>query len=170
MQIEDEFALDCERVIRNTDDAWFIEYLAPFYIITRHNQYLFASTQAGRRPDGAFYMVPEGHKLGKGQRLFDPDIGRRLYDVVKRYLKGCKVLVQEGIQGEAGYKTGLRILFSLENPHTAYIAWMGLKMIYPPEEAMEVQCWNYIVPERLPDDMVAEIRSDLLIPVEEGGS
>jgi len=34
---------------------------------------------------------------------------------------------------------------------------MGLKMVYPPEEGMEVQCWNYIVPERLPDDVVAEI-------------
>jgi hypothetical protein len=102
-------------------------------------------------------MVPEGHKLGKGQRPFEREIGLRLYEVVKHYLKGCKVLVQEGIQGEAGYKTGLRIIFSLENPHTAYIAWMGLKMVYPPEEGMELQCWNYIVPERLPDDLVAEI-------------
>jgi len=158
LQIEDDLTLDSERVIRNPDDTWFIEYLAPYYIITRDNQYLFASTQAGRRPDRAFYMVPEGYKLGKGQRPFDREIGLRLYEVVKRYLKSCKVLVQEGIQGEAGYKTGLRIIFSLENPHTAYIAWMGLKMVYPPEEGMEVQCWNYIVPERLPDDIVAEIR------------
>ena len=159
IKIEDDLALDSERVIRNPDDAWFIEYLAPYYIITRDNQYLFASTQAGRRPDRAFYMVPEGSKLGRGQRPFEREIGLRLYKVVKRYIKGCRVLVQEGIQGEAGYKTGLRIIFSLENPHTAYIAWMGLKMVYPPEEGMEVQCWNYIVPERLPDDMVAEIRT-----------
>lgn len=158
-EIEDDLVLDSERIIRNPDDAWFIEYLAPYYIITRDNQYLFASTQAGRRPDRVFYMVPEGYKLGKRQRPFDREIGRRLYEVVKRYLKGCKVLVQEGIQGEAGYKTGLRIIFSLENPHTAYIAWMGLKMVYPPEEGMGVQCWNYIVPERLPDDIVAEIRT-----------
>ncbi len=159
IQIEDGLTLDPERVIRNPDDTWFIDYLAPYYIITNDNQYLFASTQAGRRPDRAFYMVPEGYKLGKGQRLFDREIGRRLNDVVKGYLRRCKVLVQEGVQGEAGYKTGLRIIFSLENPHTAYIAWMGLKMVYPPEEGMEVQCWNYIVPERLPDDIVAEIRA-----------
>lgn len=157
IKIEDDLMLDSERVIRNPDDTWFIEYLAPYYIITRDKQYLFASTQAGRRPDRAFYMVPEGYKLGKGQRPFDHEIGLRLYKVIKRYLKGCKVLVQEGIQGEAGYKAGLRIIFSLENPHTAYLAWMGLKMIYPPEEGMEVQCWNYIVPERLPDDIVSEI-------------
>ncbi|MCJ7667960.1 MAG: hypothetical protein MUP04_06740 [Anaerolineae bacterium] len=156
-EIEDDLVLDSERIIRNPDDGWFIEYLAPYYIITRDNQYLFASTQAGRRPDRVFYMVPEGYKLGKRQRPFDREIGRRLYEVVKRYLKGCKVLVQEGIQGEVGYKTGLRIIFSLQNPHTAYIAWMGLKMVYPPEEGMGVQCWNYIVPERLPDDVVAEI-------------
>jgi hypothetical protein len=156
-EIEDDLVLDSERIIRNPDDAWFIEYLAPYYIITRDNQYLFASTQAGRRPDRVFYMVPEGYKLGKRQRPFDREIGRRLYEVVKRYLKGCKVLVQDGIQGEVGYKTGLRIIFSLKNPHTAYIAWMGLKMVYPPEEGMGVQCWNYVVPERLPDDVVAEI-------------
>ncbi len=159
MQIEDDLVLDSERVIRKPDDSWFIEYLAPYYIITRDNQYLFASTQAGRRPDRAFYMVPEGYKLGKGQRPFEREIGLRLYKVIKRYLKGCKVLVQEGIQGEADYKTGLRVIFSLENPHTAYIAWMGLKMVYPPEEGLEVQCWNYIVPERLPDEVVAEIRT-----------
>lgn len=159
MQIEGDLTLGSERVIRNPDDAWFIQYLAPYYIITRDNQYLFASTQAGRRPDRAFYMVPEGYKLGKGQQSFDREIGLRLYDVVRRYLKGCRVLVQEGIQGEEGYKTCLRIIFSLENPHTAYIAWMGLKMVYPPEEGMEVQCWNYIVPERLPDDIVTEIRA-----------
>lgn len=159
IQIEDDLALNSEQVIRNPDDSWFIEYLAPYYVITRDNQYLFASTQAGRRPDRAFYMVPEGHKLGKGQRPFPREIGLRLYEVVKRYLKGCKVLVQEGIQGEADYKTGLRIIFSLENPHTAYIAWMGLKMVYPPEGGMDIHCWNYIVPERLPDDIVAEIRT-----------
>lgn len=157
-EIEDDLVLDSERIIRNPDDAWFIEYLAPYYIITRDNQYLFASTQAGRRPNRVFYMVPEGYKLGKRQRPFDREIGRRLYDIVKRYLKGCKVLVQEGIQGEVGYKTGLRIIFSLQNPHTAYIAWMGLKMVYPPEEGMDIHCWNYIVPERLPDEVVAEIQ------------
>lgn len=159
IQIEDDLALDSERVIRNPDDTWFIDHLAPYYIITRDNQYLFASTQAGRRPDRVFYMVPEGYKLGKRQRPFEREIGLRLYKVVKRYLKGCRVLVQEGIQGEAGYKSGLRIIFSLKNPHTAYIAWMGLQMVYPPEEGMGVQCWNYIVPERLPDDIVSEIRT-----------
>jgi len=157
--VEENFELDAENVILNPGDDFFIEYLKPYYVVTADGQYLFACTQAGRRPDRAFYMVPEGYRLGKGQRSFDREIGLRLYDVVLRYLKRCKVLVQEGVQGEAGYKTGLRIVFSLENPHTAYIAWMGRMMVYPPEEGMAVQCWNYIVPERLPDGVVAEIRS-----------
>lgn len=155
--IEEDFELDVNKVIRNPDDDFFIEYLRPYYVITADYQYLFASTQPGRRPDRAFYMVPDGYKLGKGQREFNKGIGLKLYDVVKRYLKRCKVLVQEGVQGEAGYETGLRIVFSLENPHAAYIAWMGLKMVYPLEEGRDIQCWNYIVQERLPDDIIAEI-------------
>jgi hypothetical protein len=62
------------------------------------------------------------------------------------------------VQGESGYKTGLRIVTSIENPHTAYIPWFGRQMIYPPEPKMEIHCWNYIIQERLPDPLIAEIR------------
>ncbi len=157
LKIDEDLELDPKNVVLNPDDEFFIEYLKPYYVITRDGQYLFASTQPGRRPDRVFYMIPEGYRLGKGQREFDKGIGLRLYRVVKGYLKRCKVLVQEGIQGEADYKTGLRIIISLENPHSAYMGWMGLKMIYPPEEGMKIHCWNYIVQERLPDDIIAEI-------------
>jgi len=159
IMIEDDLALDEQQVVHNPGDAWYIETLKPYYVVTADGQYLFGNTQPGRRPDRAFYMVPDGYRLGKGQRSFDKTIGLRLYDVVKRYLTRCRVLVQEGIQGEANYKTGLRVVISLQNPHTAYIGWMGSKMIFPAEPGMKVQCWNYIVQERLPDDVVAEIRT-----------
>jgi len=157
--IEEDLVLDAQRVVRNPDNAWYIETLKPYYVVTADGQYLFGNTQPGRRPDRAFYMVPDGYRLGKGQRSFDKSIGLPLYDVVKRYLTRCRVLVQEGIQGEADYKTGLRVTISLQNPHTAYIGWMGLKMIFAPEPDMPIHCWNYIVQERLPDDVVAEIRT-----------
>ncbi len=159
VHIEDELFFDDKDVIRNPDDAWFVEYLKPYYVKTIDGQYLFGNTQAGRRPDRAFYIIPEGYKLGKGQRSFDRDIGLRLYDVVLRYLKTAKVIVQDGIQGEAAYKTGLRIILSVENPHTAYITWFGRLMVYPPEEDMDIHCWNYIVQERLPETVIKEIQS-----------
>ena len=83
----------------------------------------------------------------------------KLYDVVLRYLKTAKVIVQDGIQGEADFKTGLRIVLSVENPHTAYITWFGSLMVYPPEESMDIHCWNYIVQERLPDSVIEEIQT-----------
>ncbi|MFX1491093.1 MAG: phosphoenolpyruvate carboxykinase (ATP), partial [Promethearchaeota archaeon] len=148
-----------KHVIRNPDDAWFAEYLKPYYVKTADGQYLFGNTQAGRRPDRAFYIIPDGYKLGKGQRSFDREIGLKLYDVVLRYLKTAKVIVADGIQGEADYKTGLRIILSVENPHTAYITWFGRLMVYPPEEDMDIHCWNYIVQERLPETVIKEIQS-----------
>jgi hypothetical protein len=42
-------------------------------------------------------------------------------------------VVKDYLKGEVGYKTGLRIVLSLQNAHKAYIAWMGLQMVYPPE-------------------------------------
>jgi hypothetical protein len=158
VHIEDDLAVPAAQVIRNPEDDWFIEKLKPYYLVTVDGQYLFACTQAGRRPDRAFYMVPEGYELGVGQNSFDKSIGKKLYSVVKDYLKTCQVLVQEGIQGETGYVTGLRVVFSVNNLHSAYIAWMGLQMVYPPQENMKVDCWNYIVQERLPDDVITEIR------------
>lgn len=159
VHIEDDLFFDNKHVIRNPDDAWFAEYLKPYYVKTADGQYLFGNTQAGRRPDRAFYIIPDGYKLGKGQRSFDREIGLKLYDVVLRYLKTAKVIVADGIQGEADYKTGLRIILSVENPHTAYITWFGRLMVYPPEEDMDIHCWNYIVQERLPETVIQEIQS-----------
>ena len=159
IHIEDELYLDKKQVFYNPNDQWFAEYLKPYYVQTIDGQYLFGNTQAGRRPDRAFYIIPEGYKLGKGQHSFDRKIGLQLFEVVLRYLKTAKVIVQEGIQGESGYKTGLRIVLSVENPHTAYITWFGRLMVYPPEENMKINCWNYIVQERLPDDVIREIQS-----------
>ncbi|MFX1563592.1 MAG: hypothetical protein ACFFDP_09840 [Promethearchaeota archaeon] len=159
VHIENDLYFEEKNIIRNPDDAWFIDYLKPYYVQTADGQCLFGNIQPGRRPDRAFYIIPEGYKLGKGQRSFDREIGLKLFDVVLRYLKGCRVIVQEGIQGEADYKTGLRIVISVENPHTAYIAWFGRLMIYNPEPDMDIHCWNYIVQERLPDAAIAEIQT-----------
>ena len=159
VHIEDDLIFDDKNVIRNPDDQWFAKYLKPYYVQTIDGQYLFGNTQAGRRPDRAFYVIPEGYKLGKGQRTFNREIGLKLYDVVLRYLKTAKVIVQDGIRGEGAYKTALRIVLSVENPHTAYITWFGSLMVYPPEQQMDIHCWNYIVQERLPDEVIAEIRS-----------
>ena len=127
-------------------------------MITADNQYLFASIQKGRRPDCAYYMIPEGYKLGKKQNPFDVEIGKKIFGVVMEYLKTCKVLVQEGIQGEAGYETGLRITTSVQNPHNAYMAWMLKLMVFPPKEGMDVSCWNYIIQEPLPEEYVKRIK------------
>lgn len=155
---EDGLELKRENVIRNPDDDFYIEFLKPYYVFTKDGQYLFASTQAGRRPDRAFYMVPEGYKLGKRQQYFDVEIGKKLYEVAMQYLRTAKVIVQDGIQGEAGYEVGLRYVGTVENPHSAYIAWMGKLMTFPPREGMEIHCWNYVVPEPLPQQYVEEIK------------
>jgi hypothetical protein len=159
VHIEDDLVFEKKNIIRNPDDEWYAKYLKPYYVQTIDGQYLFGNTQAGRRPDRAFYVIPEGYKLGKGQRSFNREIGLKVYDVVLHYLKTAKVIVQDGIQGEADYKTGLRIVLSVENPHTAYITWFGRLMVYPPEEGMNIHCWNYIVQERLPDAAIKEIQS-----------
>lgn len=155
---EEGLELEKENVIRNPDDDFYIEFLKPYYVFTKDGQYLFACTQAGRRPDRAFYMVPEGYKLGKRQRPFDVNIGKKLYEVAKRYIGTAKVISLDGIQGEAGYEVGLRFTISVENPHSAYIAWMAKMMVFPPKEGMEVHCWNYVVPEPLPQQYVDEIK------------
>jgi len=156
---EPDLQLSTEKVVLNPDDAWFIKNLKPYYLITADGQYLFASTQPGRRPDRAFYMVPEGYNLGKGQRDFPKDVGLKLFDVVKEYVKTARVIVQDGVQGEKAYRTDLRVIISVENMHSAYIAWMGLKMVFPPEDGVAPQCVNYIVQEPLPDAVIKQIRS-----------
>jgi len=158
--IEPGLEFDAANVVRNPDDEWYAEFLKPYYVITRDGQYLFASKQPGRMPSRAFNMVPPGYKLGKRQLPFKPgiEIGKKFYQVVKRYLTRCKVIVLDVIQGEAGYETGLRIIVSVQNPHSAYIAWMGKLMTFPYREDVPISCWNYIVPEKLPPDVEAEIR------------
>ena len=159
IRIEKDLVLDAERVILNPDDDFYIEYLKPYYVQTKDGQYLFASTQPGRRPDLAFYMVPEGYKLGKKQLPFDREIGKRFYAVVKRYLTTVPTILLRSVQGEAGFETGLGVLFSIENPHSAYIAWMGKQMTFPPKPDVEIRCFNYIIAETLPDEYVTEIRT-----------
>jgi len=159
--IEPGVEFDLKRVLRNPDDEFYAAYLKPYYVLTRDGQYLFASQQLGRAPSRAFHMQPDGYRLGKAQRLFAPgtEVGRRLYDVILRYLAGCKTIVLEGIQGEAGYETGVRVVVSIQNPHSGYIAWMGKQMIFPYKEETPIRCWNYIVPEPLPARVIDEIHS-----------
>jgi hypothetical protein len=158
--IEKNLKVKKENVTHNPDDDFFIEFLKPYYIFTRDGQYLFGSTQPGRRPDRAFYIIPENYKLGKKQKKFDTKIGKKIYEVVMDYIRNenPKLIVQEGIQGESDYEVGLRITTSVENPHNAYIAWMGKLMIFPPKKNMNVDCWNYIIQEKLPDKYIKEIQ------------
>ncbi len=159
--IEPNIKILQDNIIHNPDDDFFIDFLKPYYIFTKDGQYLFGSTQPGRRPDRANYMVPDNYKLGKKQQKFDTKIGKKIYEVAMKYLQDekPKLIVQEGIQGELGYEVGLRITTSIKNPHTAYIAWMGKLMIFPPKKNMHIDCWNYIIQEKLPDKHVKEIRS-----------
>lgn len=157
MYVEDSLVLDRKNVVYNPDHGFYKEFLRPYYVITRDGQYLFGSTQPGRRPDRAFYMVPDGYKLGKGQKIFDRKTGKRLYGVVMEYIKGCKAIVRDGIQGESGYETGLRVVTSIENPHNAYIDWMGKLMIFP-SNGIKPVCFNYIIQERLPDEYIGRIK------------
>jgi len=159
--IEPKVKLLQDNIIHNPDDNFFIEFLKPYYVFTKDGQYLFGSIQPGRRPDRAFYMVPEGYKLGKKQQNFDTRIGKKIYEVVMKYLQEekPKLIVQEGIQGELGYEVGLRIIISVKNPHSAYIAWMGKLMIFPPKKLMHIDCWNYIIQEKLPDKYIEDIKS-----------
>jgi len=150
-----------KNIIHNPDDDFFINFLKPYYVLTKDSHYLFGSTQPGRRPDRAFYMIPKNYKLGKKQKKFDSNIGKKIYEVAKKYLQEekPKLIVQEGIQGESGYEVGLHITISVKNPHNAYIAWMGKLMIFPPKKNMKIDCWNYIIQEKLPDKYVKEIQS-----------
>lgn len=159
--VSDDLTLNTEDVIHNPDDSFFAEFLKPYYVLTADHQYLFASTQPGRRPDRAFYMIPPGYRLGAKQQSFDVTIGRQLYAVVLRYLSAERVpvIVQEGIQGETGYEVGLRITISVKNPHSAYIGWFGRLMVFPPRAGQPIDCWNYIVQEPLPEQYVATIQA-----------
>ena len=149
---------DEKNAVYNPDDDFFKKLLKPYYIVTRDGQYLFASFQPGRRPDRVFYMTPSGYRLGKGQRSFDVEIGKKLYEVVMDYLKNCKVIVQDRVHGESGYRAGIRIVTSIENPHSAYMAWIGKLMTFPPKN-VKPRCFNYIVQERLPRKYIKRIKN-----------
>jgi len=159
--IEPNVSVLSENVANNPDDDFFITSLKPYYVVTKDGQYLFGSTQPGRRPDRAFYMVPTDYKLGKKQKKFDTTIGKKIYEVAMNYLteESPKLIVQEGIQGESGYEVGLRVIFTIENLHNAYIAWMGKMMVFSPKEDMYIDCWNYIIQEKLPEKYVQEIQN-----------
>ena len=75
--IEPNIKVPEDNVIHNPDDNFYINFLKQYYVFTKDGQYLFGSTQPGRRPDRAFYMIPEGYKLGKKQRKFDTKIGKK---------------------------------------------------------------------------------------------
>jgi len=158
--IEKGLTLPHSRVIRNPDHDFFMELLRPYYIITADGQFLFGSDQPGRRPDRAFYMVPEGYRLGYGQQGLNREIGQVVYEVALRYLREspAKVIVQDGIQGEGDFRTGMRFVTSIRNPHAGYIAWMGKLMVFPPDGSVETRCWNYIIREPMDPEYVREIR------------
>lgn len=153
-----KLTLKKENVILNPNDNFYIDYLRPYYIQTKDGQYLFGSHQKGRRPDRAFYMVPDGYKVGKKQQLFDKNIGLKFYETVLKYLTTVKTIVQDGIQGQDGYEVGLRVTFSVDNPMAAYIAWKGKQMVFPPKKGMSFDCFNYVVMEELPEPVVKEVR------------
>ena len=118
----------------NPSDEFYISYLKPYYVVTKDGQYLFASTQKGRRPDRVFYMIPKGYKLGTGQKSFDVDTGKAIFSTVMDYLRETPPLVvADGIQGENGYEVGIRSIVSVANPHSAYISWMGQMTVFPPK-------------------------------------
>lgn len=159
--IEPGINVSSEKVKHNPDDSFFINFLKSYYVFTKDGQYLFGSTQLGRRPDRAFYMVPRNYKLGKKQSRFDIDIGKKIFDVAMKYIKqeSPPLIVNDGIQGEHGYEVGLRFTLSIRNPHSAYIGWMAKLMVFPPKENMSIDCWNYCIQEKIPDEYVKEIQS-----------
>jgi len=150
-----------KNVKHNPGNEFYIEFLKPYYVFTKDGQYLFGSTQPGRRPDRAFYMIPEGYKLGKKQQKFDTRIGKKIYEVAMKYIQdeNPPLVIQDGIQGEHGYEVGLRFVCSARNPHSAYIAWMGNLMVFPPKKNMKIDCWNYCIQEKMPDKYIKEIQS-----------
>ena len=151
----------CKRLIPmkivDPDHEFFQEFLKPYYIRTSDGQYLFGSKQKGRRPDRVFYMVPEGYKLGKNQRYFDVEKGKKIFEIVEEYAEKMDKIIQHGVHGEGDYKVGMKIITSIENPHSAYMAWMGKLMIFPPEK-IKTSCINYIIPEKLPEKYVERLK------------
>jgi hypothetical protein len=159
--IEPRINVSRENVKHNPNNEFYIEFLKPYYVFTKDGQYLFGSTQLGRRPDRAFYMVPNNYKLGKKQRKFDTEIGKKIYEVTMKYIQqeNPPLIVMDGIQGEYGYEVGLRFTLSVRNPHSAYIGWMAKLMVFPPKKNMSIDCWNYLIQEKMPNKYIKEIQS-----------
>jgi hypothetical protein len=144
-------------ILRNPSDEYYKKELKDYYVRTKDGQYLFGCTQPGRRPDRAFYMVPEGYKLGFKQKSFPADIGHAIYKIAMEYLETVDVIVQDSIQGEDPYRTGVQITTSIDNPHSAYIPWIGMHMVYPHDGKTKLSCFNYIIPETLPQEFADRI-------------
>ena len=145
-------------VIRNPDDEFYKDYLKDYYVRTKDGQYLFGCNQPGRRPDRAFYMIPDGYKLGYRQKSFPVDIGKKIYQIAMEYLETVDIVVQDSIQGEEPYKTGVQITTSVDNPHSAYIPWIGKHMIYKHDGKTKFSCFNFIIPEILPAEYADRIK------------
>lgn len=157
--VSEDLTIPEDRIFLNPSDEFYINYLKPYYVITKDGQYLFASTQKGRRPDQVHYMVPKGYKLGVGQKGFDIVTGKAIFSIVMDYLRvKPKLIVADGIQGENGYEVGIRSVVSVENPQSAYISWMGKMMVFPPKDGIKPSCYNFIVPEKLPEEYVNRIK------------
>ena len=157
--VSEDLTIPEDRIFLNPSDEFYINYLKPYYVITKDGQYLFASTQKGRRPDQVHYMVPKGYKLGVGQKGFDIVTGKAIFSIVMDYLRAKpKLIVADGIQGENGYEVGIRSVVSVENPQSAYISWMGKMMVFPPKDGIKPSCYNFIVPEKLPEEYVNRIK------------
>ena len=149
-----------DRVFFNPSEEFYIDYLKPYYVITKDGQYLFASTQKGRMPDQVHYMVPKDYKLGVGQKGFDIEIGKEIYKIIMDYLREVpQVIVADGIQGENGYEVGIRSVVSVKDPHSAYISWMGKMMVFPPKDGIKPSCYNFIIPEKLPEKYTNQIKN-----------
>ena len=157
--VSEDLIIPEDRIFLNPTEEFYINYLKPYYVITKEGQYLFASIQKGRRPDQVHYMVPKGYKLGVDQKGFDIDTGKAIFDIVMDYLRDePKVIVADGIQGENGYGVGIRSVVSVANPHSAYISWMGKMMVFPPKEGVKPSCYNFIIPEKLPEKYTSQIK------------
>ena len=87
VNVSEYLTIQKDRIFLNPSDEFYIKYLKPYYVVTKDGQYLFASTQKGRRPDRVFYMIPKGYKLGTGQKSFDVDTGKAIFSIVMDYLR-----------------------------------------------------------------------------------
>ena len=152
--------LDLENAVIDPDDAFYIDFLRDYYIVTADGQYLFATRKSGRNPDRVFYAIPNGYRLGKNQRFFNNNKGKVICEIAFRYLQsGIPVIGLSGIQGERRFETGLDFVVSAVVPHSAHLAWMGKQMVFPSKGSIIPRVFNYAIPEGLPPDLRAEIKS-----------